>query len=173
MHECRVDDGVDWLGRFRILENDRQQTRAYTVYSESDLTVVTACTVAPRHLRTVKQVHIGYFKRSAVGPSSTSEQTPRSDRHSRFQPAIHLTSFVPGDCLWQWLCRAHLPQSAEIYLLTYKGGVTALNERPMLGMLDCVEPSPSGRETTLPLTRHIQVAWELCPMTVPRALSDC
>jgi len=48
----------------------------------------------------------------------------------------------------------------------FKGGVITLEERPCAGTLDCVAPVLDGEQATLPLTRHCQVVWGLCPMTV-------
>ena len=50
----------------------------------------------------------------------------------------------------------------------FKGGVTTLKNRPYTGTLDCVAPVLNGEHATLPLTRHCQVVWGLCPMTVSR-----
>ena len=42
-----------------------------------------------------------------------------------------------------------------------------IEERPSMGMLVYADQSQQGKPA-LPVTRHIQVEWEWCPMTVPR-----
>lgn len=42
-----------------------------------------------------------------------------------------------------------------------------IEERPSMGMLVYADQPLQG-EPALPVTRHIQVEWEWCPMTVPR-----
>ena len=42
-----------------------------------------------------------------------------------------------------------------------------IEERPLMGMLVYADQSQQGKPA-LPVTRHVQVEWEWCPMIVPR-----
>ena len=156
------------------LFGDGSEVRMYILRTEMVLSVATTAKWQPRHQQDRVTVHqrklrsifnIGQF---LTGLSIFQiRTTPRVCSSCRHLSAFQRTSFVLGDCLWLWSCRAHFSFNAGLSCLFQRRCLTTLKVRPCSGTLDHARLSLNRGKHALPLTRHCQVDWGLCPMIVP------